>query len=222
MSEPATGRRMLPVRARAAAALRRLSHALVSHQCDPELLDRITATANALADEAEQAPPRRRPVTAMKRRLWEGPPAKGEAMTHFAECIVSGAANPMGIGIRVHRHGDEAVAAFNLGAAFEGAPRRAHGGIVSAIFDDVMGYVTQLLQVPAYTGRLTVHFRAPVPVGEDLSARGWLERRDGRKLFMRSEMAAADGTVIAEAEALFIAIPPERFGLPASEISAAD
>ena len=203
-------------RDRAAAALRRLGHAVVGHNADAALLERVAAAADSVAETVEQGEPRSRPIADIKRRLWEEPPTDGSAMSHFAECVVSGTANPMGIGIKVRRDGDEAVADFNLGAAFEGAPRRAHGGVVAAIFDDVMGYVLVVHRTPAFTGRLTVSYRAPVPMGQDMTVRARLERREGRKLFMTAQMTlTADGShpVICEAEGLFIAIPPERLGL---------
>ena len=37
----------------------------------------------------------------------------------------------------MRRDGDEAVAQVCLGAAFEGAPGRAHGGVVAAVFDAI-------------------------------------------------------------------------------------
>jgi acyl-coenzyme A thioesterase PaaI-like protein len=206
----------LAARIRAAAALRRLGHAVVGHDADPALLDRVAEAATATAEMVEQGEQRSRPIESLKRRLWEAPPVDGGPMSHFDECVVSGTANPMGIAIKVRREGDEAVADFNLGAAFEGAPRRAHGGIVAAIFDDVMGYVLVLHRVPAFTGRLTVNYRAPVPVAVDMTVRARLEHRSGRKLFMTSEMRLSDDPehpVICEAEGLFVAIPPERFGV---------
>ncbi len=199
-------------RERAAAALRRLGHAVVGHEADPALLHRIAELADATAATVEQGTARSRPIESMKRRLWEQPPADGAAMSHFPECVVSGQANPMGVAIHVRREGDEAVADLNLGPAFEGAPRRAHGGVVAAVFDDVMGYVLVLYRVPAFTGRLTVNYRAPVPVGADVSVRAWLAERTGRKLLMRAEMTAGE-QVLCDAEGLFIAIPPERLGL---------
>lgn len=202
-------------RERAASALRRLGHALVGHDADPALLDRIAELAARTAATVEGGAPRTRPIDAIKRQLWESPRADGEPMMHFAECVVSGPANPMGIALAVRRQGDVALAEVNLGPAFEGAPQRAHGGIIAAVFDDVMGYVLQFTRTPAYTGRLTVHYRAPVPVGRDLTVRGWLERRDGRKLSLRAELHAE--TLLCEAEALFIAIPPARLGIERSE-----
>lgn len=199
----------------AAAALRRLGHALVGHDCDPALLARIAEVTERTAAEVERGTPRQRPIADMKRRLWEDPPPDGLPMSHFPECVVSGPANPMGIAIDVRRDGVEAVADVNLGAAFEGAPQRAHGGVVAAIFDDVLGYVLVLHRTPAFTGRLTVNYRAPVPLGIDVTVRARLVRRDGRKLLMTAEMTSADG-LLCDADALFVAIPPERLGLPAA------
>lgn len=199
----------------AALALRRLGHAVVGHDCEPDLLSRVAREAERIAAEVERGTPRSRPVETMKRRLWESPPPDGGPMSHFAECVVSGEANPMGIGIQPRRVGEEVVADFNLGAAFEGAPQRAHGGVVAAIFDDIMGYVLVLLRTPAYTGQMTVDYLAPVPIGVDLQVRAWLERRDGRKLWMRAEMTR-DGEVIGGAGGVFIAIPPERLGITPS------
>jgi acyl-coenzyme A thioesterase PaaI-like protein len=209
-------------REQAAAALRRLGHAVVGHEADAALLLRIAELADSTAAGVETRTARSRPVEVMKRRLWEQPPADGAPMSHFPECVVSGQANPMGVGIHVRRDGEAAVAAFNLGPAFEGAPGRAHGGVVAAVFDDVMGYVLVVHRVPAFTGRLTVNYRAPVPLGVDLSVRARLRNRSGRKLFMVAEMTHGDD-VICDAEGLFIAIPPERLGLPpdAAEVAGA-
>jgi acyl-coenzyme A thioesterase PaaI-like protein len=203
---------VLAARQRAAAALRRLGHAVVGHECDPILLEQVAARADRIAAEVELGTPRSRPIESIKRRLWETAPPDGGPMSHFEECIVSGRANPMGIGLQVRRDGMEVVGTVTLGSAFEGAPKRAHGGVTAAIFDDVMGYVLLLYRTPAYTGELTVRYKGPVPVGSPLEVRSWLRERDGRKLTMESAMSF-DGEVICEAEGLFIAIPPERLGI---------
>jgi len=209
---PVTDEMATPARLAAAAALRHLGHALVGHQVPDEVFERITTLVPDLLAAVEAGAPRCRPVDDMKRRLFDDPPADGEGMDHFPDCIVSGRANPMGIAIAVHREGDEAVARVTLGAAFEGAPGRAHGGVVAAVFDDTMGFVLSMHRTPAYTGRLTVSYLAPAPVGKELEFRAGLRDRTGRKLLI--EGTAYDGsTRVAEAEGLFIAIPPERFGL---------
>jgi acyl-coenzyme A thioesterase PaaI-like protein len=203
-----------PDRVAAATALRQLGHAIVGHEVEDALMARIARVAAELTVEVAGGPTRRRPVEDMKRDLFAGPPDDLESMDHFPDCVVSGLANPMGIAMRAHRNGDEAVARVALGAAFEGAPGRAHGGVVAAIFDDTMGFVLSMLRTPAFTGRLTVTYRAPTPVGEELEFRARLRERSGRKLLIDGR-ALRDGACFAEAEGLFIAIPIERFALDA-------
>lgn len=201
-----------PARFAAAGALRRLGHAVVGHQVDDRLLGELARTIEELTARVESGPPRSRPIDDMKRRLFDSPPADGAGMDHFPDCVVSGKANPMGVAIEVHRAGDVAVARVALGAAFEGAPGRAHGGIVAAVFDDTMGFVLSMHGTAAFTGRLTVSYRAPTPVGETIEFRAWLREVDGRKLWIDGSAHHGD-VLVAEAEGLFISIPPERFAV---------
>lgn len=199
-----------PARLSAAGALRRLGHAVVGHQVEDPLFGEVTRTIEELTARIESGPPRSRPIDDMKRRIFDSPPADGDGMDHFPDCVVSGKANPMGVAIEVHRAGDVAVARVALGAAFEGAPGRAHGGIVAAVFDDTMGFVLSMHRTAAFTGRLTVSYRAPTPVGETIEFRAWLHEVDGRKLWIHGSAHHGD-VLVAEAEGLFISIPPERF-----------
>ncbi|HUG83970.1 MAG TPA: hypothetical protein VMM13_05370, partial [Euzebya sp.] len=57
----------------AAAAMRRLGHAMVAHDTDTDLLRRIAARAAATAEIVEAGPRRRRPVVDLKRQMWESP-----------------------------------------------------------------------------------------------------------------------------------------------------
>lgn len=205
----------LEARIEAATLLRRLGHAFVGHEVDDATLRRLSEALHDVLPSIEAGRSRSRPVDDMKRRLFDSPPDDGATMDHFPDCVVSGMANPMGVAITVHRQGDDAVARVTLGAAFEGAPGRAHGGIVAAVFDDTMGFVLSMEATPAFTGSLTVSYRAPTPVGEELEFRCRLRERDGRKLWIDGTATVGD-TTVATAEALFIAIPPERFGIGAN------
>lgn len=182
------------------------------HEVDDGLLRRIASAAAGILPDIEAGKLRERDVEYLKRHVFAHAPLDGETMDHFPDCVVSGNANPFGMGILVHRSGDEAVARVALGAAFEGAPQRAHGGIVAAIFDDVAGFVMNILATPAYTGRLTISYLAPTPVGREIEFRARLRSQERRKYTVAGE-AYVEGAKIAEAEALFIAIPPERLGL---------
>jgi acyl-coenzyme A thioesterase PaaI-like protein len=211
VAEPAREDPLEHPRARAAAALRRFGHALSAHDADPELLARVAAAADRATAELETGPPRGRDLRELKRRMFEVEVPDGDRIVHFDECFVSGPWNPMGIAIDVQRDGDEAVARVELGPAFEGAPGRSHGGIVAAIFDDVLGYLLTFTRTPGFTGELTVRYLAATPIGQPLEFRSRMTGREGRKLFTEAEARVRDdGEVVATAHAVFVAIPTER------------
>jgi acyl-coenzyme A thioesterase PaaI-like protein len=197
-------------RARAAAALRRLGHTLMSHDADDELLLEVASAAERVAGRLEQGPERSRDIEVTKRRMFDVEVADGERVVHFDECFVSGPFNPLGIAIEVRREDDEVVAEVELGAAFEGGPGRSHGGIVAAVFDDVLGYLLTLQHTPAFTGELTVRYLAPTPIRQPLVFRARMIGREGRKLFTVAE-ATADGKLVATASATFVAVELSRF-----------
>lgn len=203
-----------PSRDACATAVRRLGHAIVGRDVDDAVLDRIAGFIDEVLPAIEKASPRAHPADDMKRRMFQTVPADGQSLEHYPDCIVSGPANPMGIALTCLREGAEAVATVTLGAAFEGAPGRAHAGVVAAVFDDVMGFVLSMVQTPAYTGRLTVSYLAPTPLATPLEFRAHVRNREGRKLWIAGE-ALVRGERFAAAEGLFIAIPIERFGGPA-------
>jgi acyl-coenzyme A thioesterase PaaI-like protein len=126
------------------------------------------------------------------------------------DSIVSGGANPMGLNAAVWREGDVAVMEVTLGPAFEGAPGRAHGGVIAALLDETMGVVHVLNEALAYTAQLDITFIAPTPIGEPIVARAWLARREGRKLYIHASLHAGE-VELARARALFIAVDPSTF-----------
>lgn len=202
-----------PARLKLAAALRDLGHSLVAHQPPDELLERITAAIGELLPEIERAPERphaflQSPPTFFQGEVPQGPPK--EPGDVFPDCVVSGRANPMGIAARLWREGDEAVCQVTLGPAFEGAPGRAHGGVVAALLDEAMGLALSISGSPGFTGRLAVTYRAPTPLGVPLEARSRLTARDGRKLTISAELRA-DGELLAQAEGLFISVDTDQF-----------
>jgi acyl-coenzyme A thioesterase PaaI-like protein len=196
-----------------AAALRRLGNALVAHQPDDGVLEEVTRAVDAVVPLIESGPAHPHAFTQHRsaifsRRLGEG--AGSVPPNAFPDCVVSGRANPMGIDARLWREGDEAVCRVTLGAAFEGAPGRAHGGVVAALMDETMGLVMSISATPAFTGRLTVTYRAPTPLGEPLEVRARLAEQEGRKITVRAELRSGD-RLLAQGEGLFIGVEPEHF-----------
>ncbi len=203
-------RAALAARLEAAAALRRLGHAIVAHMVGDELFGRVTAQAQALLAEVEATPDRVRARFDMVDSVFVLPPPDGSGRIKFPDGIVTGKANPLGLAADMTREGDVAVLRATLGPAFEGAPGRAHGGVMAALMDEAMGFVLSINATTAYTGRLTVTYRAPTPLGVELELRAKLHSHHGRKLRIEAD-AHHETTLIAHGEGLFIAVDPERF-----------
>ncbi|MEM7285420.1 MAG: PaaI family thioesterase [Actinomycetota bacterium] len=210
----------LPDRKASAAALNRLSHALVRHRADPRVLRVIAREADRLAAEIEREPVRERRMELLEHPDFEAALDGSLAeLVHedsafvdaFSDSPVSGSANPLSIGLRIGRDGDEAVGKVTLAPGWQGAPGRSHGGVVAAIVDEVLGALLPMIGAMAFTGELTVRYTAPCPLGEELTFRARVAGHEGRKLYLECEGQDAGGVVFAEARSTFITIDLEQF-----------
>jgi acyl-coenzyme A thioesterase PaaI-like protein len=193
--------------------MRQLGHEFVGRTLSDDELETLSRTMRTLLDEVRTAPPR---VRALSRdRLEEFTltiPTFDEIGERqlFSDSIVAGAANPMGLAAQLWRDGDVACVRVTLGKAFEGAPGRAHGGVIAALLDEVMGLMNVIHGAMAFTAQLDITYVAPTPVGEPIIARAWLARRDNRKQFVEATLHA-DDVLVASAKALFITLDRSVF-----------
>lgn len=189
------------------AAVRRLGHAVIGHEVDLETMIETTSLLDRISESYELEPPRSREFSQFSTAHDHDVPDHSRLTSHISR-PGSGPGSPHGLEMVVHRRGDRIEATFTLGASHEGAPQRSHGGIVALAFDDAMGFVLNVIKVVAYTGQITVRYKAPTPLREPLLITAWLDRREGRKLFLEAELRhnGPDGPVLATSSALFIAI----------------
>jgi acyl-coenzyme A thioesterase PaaI-like protein len=90
-------------------------------------------------------------------------------------------------------------------ARHEGLYGFVQGGFIAAAFDLLLGQAIARRGGRGVTASLHVNYRIPTPIGEPLQYRAQLDRIDGRKGYSRGQLVkAADGTVLAEADALFV------------------
>lgn len=186
---------------RLADQLRRIIHRLVLVRPEAEDLRRAADDAQRFADELDQLRPRRGSGEVSEAGLRPNDPIRHSPL--------SGTSNPLAPPmvswqIREGEDGPEGrrtEATIRFGAAYEGPPMHAHGGLVAAVFDELLGR-SQL--VPGFTGSLTVWYRRPTPLDRDLQLKAWVDRVDGRKRWVRGT-CHLDGVLLSEAEGLFIA-----------------
>jgi len=194
-------------RVRLGTAVRNLGHLVVGREVGSDEMDRLAALLETEASLLELAPRRVRDLSHIGASMMAAPADGARLPSHIAR-PGSGPGSPHGFPMVVHREGDRAVARFRMGPAHEGPPQRAHGGIVALAFDDALGFVLNMHQVIAYTAKLSISYRAGTPLETPLVVSAWLDRREGRKCFIESDLREdrEDAPVIAECSALFVAL----------------
>ncbi len=193
------------LRADAGAAIRNLGHGLVGHHASPDLLARIVSSVTEHVGELDGYGLRVRPGEDMSNSDdWDQTP-DGSVMTSYPDRPISGAASPWGVDLVITRDGDGVIGRTTYRSAHEGAPGRVHGGVLAATFDDLFGFLNQLLEKRAFTGELTVRYEGPTPLNRPIELRAWLVGIEGRKQFFEAE--AFDGsTRFARSTATFITV----------------
>ena len=146
--------------------------------------------------------------------------ADREPADFFPYSPIIGRRNPIAPPVRMWKQhlaeGSGAHGAFEvlgeatLRAAYNGPPGSVHGGVVAAVFDELLGCAAVVNEVAGFTGTLTVVYRSPTPLDEPLTMRAWIDRVEGRKTFARGELHHA-GTLCAEADGIFIRFDPAAF-----------
>jgi len=129
-------------------------------------------------------------------------------------CFVCGLQNPIGLKLAFYEDPDseQVQAKFVVPDEYQGYPGVVHGGIVSAILDEVAGRAVLLHgsdEALMATLSLTVRFRRPTPTETPLTGVGWVERMGGVGARVAGEIRLPDGTVTAECEAVLANVPEE-------------
>jgi len=105
---------------------------------------------------------------------------------------VVGVRNPMALPLKVVKGVPGSVwAETHLGARFEGPPGLVHGGISALLLDQMVGEAAASGGAPGMTGRLTLRYLRPTPLGR-LRLEASVERGEGVKTIVRGALLAPD------------------------------
>ncbi len=116
-----------------------------------------------------------------------------------------------GLGFDWRFEGDTLHAEHVVRERYQGAPGRAHGGIVAALLDEACGQVARPLVSPAVTSRLEVRYLAPVPVEELLRISAQVVETGERRVSVEASILDGDGLVLAHAQADVVLVRREHF-----------
>jgi len=177
-----------------AGSVRELLEAQLLTEVDHDVAREVTAEVEALS-------------TRLRKRAGSDPlgiEVGSDGRTRAHGNAVIGLRNPLAPPLHVERSPDgRAWSSFRLGPQYEGPPGLVHGGVSALLLDQLCGEAAAAGGAPGMTGRLTLTYRRPTPLGE-LSAEAWIDHVDGYKTTVRGHIKDADGNPTVEAEGLFI------------------
>ncbi len=188
------------LRRRIGSALREITERLIATDAPDEDLERaagtLELTAQALRGYAHG-------------RVYQHAEAStsggGAPEGHLDYSPVLGLANPLAPPLKLVIEGNHVIGTVTYGSAYEGPPGHVHGGMVAAGFDEVMGAAQALTGHPGMTGTLTIRYEAPTPLRQELRFDAWVDKVEGRKIFVRCELYNGD-VRCAQSDAVFISV----------------
>lgn len=126
-------------------------------------------------------------------------------------CFVCGRENPIGFHMQFYADEDNRVHAdYTPHQHQQGYPGVLHGGLVTALLDEVIGFAGIASDVWCMTAKLDVRFRKPIPISASLHVMGEITSRKRNLVEGHSEIRLADGSVAAEAHGTFLRIPEDQ------------
>jgi len=123
-------------------------------------------------------------------------------------CFVCGRDNPRGLALKFELHGDRVTTRCRVDETYGSFEGRLHGGITSALLDEVMGWATAAVAGRfAYTAELTVRFHEPILPSAEIRVTGWVDSHSRRLAKTAAEIRSLEAPgepVLASATAKFM------------------
>ncbi len=120
----------------------------------------------------------------------------------------TGRFNPLAPPVEMSTEGERVLGRVTFNRAYEGPPDCVHGGMVAAVYDQLLAAASVVGKAPGPTATLTIDFLAPTPLYQPLEFSAWIERREGKKVFICGE-CHHDGMLVSRCNGLFIQYFPQ-------------
>lgn len=124
-------------------------------------------------------------------------------MKRYPNCFVCGDKNPIGLNVPFYVKAQKVVAEYTAGRHFEGYKDILHGGILSALLDEVMIRSVLALGIYVLTSEIKVKFKKIVKIGDKLFLEGRMTEDKGRILLAEGKITNQENEVVAEGEGKF-------------------
>lgn len=135
-------------------------------------------------------------------------------------CIVCGMKNPLSLRTQFYAvEGDLMVGVVTGRDEHQSYPNRMHGGMISALLDEVIGRAINIPEPEAFgvTTEMNVKFKKPVPLNEELKVVGKLTKNTRLVFQAEGFIEDKDGSILATASATYVKMSAQRIaGKPLS------
>lgn len=138
---------------------------------------------------------------------------KKQSNSHY--CLICGIDNPLGLKANFYEMENKMlVGIFTGNQHHQSYPDRMHGGMISAILDEVMVRSIWIDEPTTWgvTIDLKVKFRQPVPINQKLFAISIITRNAKRIFSAISKIIDEDKNTLAEGAATFWKVPKDKVG----------
>ncbi len=198
-----------------ATATRRLISLMSSKQIPPELAAEVCSLVESAYSNFESL------ETLSQFSGFAESANSGDTTSFFDRSPIQGSANPLAPPLVINHYSNEVgkvkiTATATFSGAYEGPPGCVHGGYIAAVFDEVLGSAQSLSGNPGMTANLSVNYRRPTPLFEEITYEAELVSVVGRKI-LTSGRSFFEGKVTAEATGLFISVDFEKLAQLALE-----
>jgi Uncharacterized protein, possibly involved in aromatic compounds catabolism len=114
--------------------------------------------------------------------------------------------NPFGLRLNFYfdKERQKAWTEFIPEPHFEGYRQILHGGIISAVLDEVMIKAILFENILAVTSKLIIEFKQPAAIGEKLLIEGWITGRRGKVFFTEGQLLGNERRLIASGSGIYI------------------
>jgi uncharacterized protein (TIGR00369 family) len=121
-------------------------------------------------------------------------------------CFCCGLDNERGLHLSIsYPEKGTAETSLDVPSWFSGWKNMTHGGLLATLLDEIMAHACLGIAQRAVTAEITVRYQKAVETGARIRARGKVEEARGRVLSTRGWLYDAEGLLLAEATARFIA-----------------
>lgn len=122
----------------------------------------------------------------------------------YSNCFVCGDKNQCGLKVDFFDEQGVTKAEYHASSAFEGYKDVLHGGIISALLDEVMIKAVLARDILAVTGSIEVKFKQPVKIGEKLTLEGKILEDKGKIITTEGKAFKEDKSVAALGYARYV------------------